>query len=305
MMISQFKGLYTALITPFTDDDELDEDGLNILLQNQLNSQVDGIVILGTTGEAPTLAENEKKQIIDITKKKCLGKASLIIGTGCYSTRRTIENMLKAENAGADAALVVTPYYNCPTQEGLYLHFKAIAEASNLPIILYNIPGRTGQNIHLDTLKKLLDIPSIKGIKEASGNILQINDVIRLVKSIRPDFSVLSGDDALTLPLMALGGDGVISVVSNIFPSEVKDLIHAMNIENLTMAREIHSDLMPYIKMAFLETNPIPIKAMHKLLKMPSGKCRLPLSELCEEHRKKIEADLMQLKDRSNNRILA
>lgn len=294
-MISQFKGLYTALITPFTDEDHLDEEGLNVLIQNQLIAHVDGIVVLGTTGEAPSLTENEKDRVIEIAQKKCEGKTSLIVGTGSYSTKKTIENTLKAEHAGADAALIVTPYYNRPTQEGLYLHFKAIAEASTLPIILYNIPGRTGQNLHLDTLKRLLDIPSIKGIKEASGNISQINDVIGLVKSMRPDFSVLSGDDALTLPLMALGGDGIISVISNILPNEVKSLVDSMNLGDIISAREIHNTLMPYIRMAFLETNPIPIKAMHGLLQMPSGKCRLPLSELSNENRQKIETGLMQL----------
>lgn len=294
-MTSLFKGLYTALITPFTDEDQLDVEGLSLLIQNQLQANVDGIVVLGSTGEAPSLTENEKKQVIQIAKTKCEGKTALIVGTGSYSTKQTIENTLKAENSGADAALIVTPYYNRPTQEGLYLHFKTIAEASNIPIIIYNVPGRTGQNLQTETLKRLLNIPSIKGIKEASGNISQINEVISLVKSERPDFSVLSGDDALTLPSMALGGDGVVSVISNIFPNEVKSLVDRMYTGDLFSARAIHNDLMPYMKMAFLETNPIPIKAIHKLMQLPGGKCRLPLCELTEENKQKIENGLKAL----------
>lgn len=292
--MKQFRGAYTALITPFTKDDHLDEEGLRLLVQRQIDAKIDGVVILGTTGEAPTLLKEENKRVIEIAREECKNTV-LIVGTGSYSTKKTIENMKEAEAAGADAALIVTPYYNKPTQEGIYQHYKAIAQATSLPIILYNIQGRCSLNLHLDTLKRLLDIPQIVGIKEASGDISQINDVIGLVRKMRPDFTVLSGDDALTLPLMALGGDGIISVIGNAFPDEVKSLVEAMNSGNLELAREIHYHLMPIVKMAFIETNPIPIKAIHELLDLPGGKCRLPLCDLNPENASKIRLEMDKL----------
>ena len=282
--MKSFTGAYTALITPFNKKDDLDEEGLISLIQRQIKNHIDGIVILGTTGEAPTLLKDEGKKILEIAKKECAGKTSLIVGTGSYSTKQTIENTLSIAHDGVDAALIVTPYYNKPSQEGLYLHYKAITEATDLPIIIYNITGRTAQNLQTDTLQRLLEFPSIVGIKEASGNISQINDVIALVREERPDFSVLSGDDALTLPLMALGGDGVVTVIGNIYPEEVKIMLEAIAMGNYELAREIHYLLLPAVKMAFLETNPVPIKAMHQLYGLPGGKCRLPLCELSEEN---------------------
>lgn len=282
--MKKFKGAYTALITPFTQDDQLDEEGLRHLIKRQIHSRIDGIVILGTTGEAPTLHEREKKRITEIAIKECIGKIPLIIGTGSYSTKQAIQNTIAAEEAGAEAALIVTPYYNKPTQEGFYQHFKAIADAVNLPIIIYNIPGRCGQNLLPETLKRLLDISSIVGVKEGSGSISQINEMIEIVKAIRPDVSILSADDGLTLPLMALGGDGVISVISNLLPEEVKKLVDAITSNDMALAREIHYRLMPLVKMAFIETNPIPIKALHQLFSLPAGTCRLPLCELNEAH---------------------
>lgn len=295
--MKNFQGAYTALITPFTEEDQLDEEGLRVLIHRQLQANIDGIVVLGSTGETPTLEEKEKKRIIAIAKKECAQRTSLIIGTGSYSTKQTIENTKSAENAGADAALIVTPYYNRPTQEGLYQHFKMISNESSLPIMLYNVPGRCGQNLHVDTFKRLLDIPSIIGIKEASGDISLINDMIHLVRQMRPEFSILSGDDALTLPVMALGGDGVISVISNVFPDEVKNLVEAIISDDFALAKTIHHDLMPMVKLAFLETNPIPIKAMHGFCELPGGKCRLPLSELSSENALRMQRELR--KDRS------
>lgn len=291
-MKKNFTGAYTALITPFTAEDELDEVGVRHLIQRQVNGKINGVVILGTTGEAPTLLEKEKKRLIEITKQNCPDTLDFIIGTGSYSTKKTIEDTLAAQDAGADGALIVTPYYNKPTQDGLYKHFKAITEASSLPIIIYNIPGRCGQNLQTETLKRLIDIPSIVAIKEASGNISQIIDVIDLVKKIRPGFSVLSGDDALTLPLMALGGDGVISVISNLVPNEVKMLVEFLSSGNFLEARKLHSQLLPLIKVAFLETNPIPIKAMHQMSNLPGGRCRLPLCEPTQDNSLKIKKEL-------------
>lgn len=282
-------GFYTALITPFLDDGSLDEEGLRILLAKQVASGADGVVVLGTTGEAPTLSASENQRIIAIAREEIPPPMRLIVGTGTYSTKKTIENTLEAQRAGADAAIIVTPYYNRPTQEGLYLHFKSIAEACSLPFIIYNIAGRTGQNMHTETLRRLMLYPNIVGVKEASGNISQISDVIETARTQRTDFSVMSGDDALTLPIMALGGHGIISVIGNIVPDEVNALVDAASQGDIATAQRLHYALMPLVRMAFLETNPIPIKAAMRLLEMPSGHCRLPLCDLTPENGERLK----------------
>ncbi|MEI8366021.1 MAG: 4-hydroxy-tetrahydrodipicolinate synthase [Parachlamydiaceae bacterium] len=287
--MSKFKGALTALITPFDKIDHLDEEGLRLLISRQVESGIAGIVFLGTTGEDPTLSQQEKERVMQIGKEECLGRTVFIVGTGSYSTKTTIENTLRAERFGAEAALIVTPYYNKPTQEGLYRHFKTIAEATPLPLIIYNAPWRTGQNMHTDTLKRLMEIPSIVGVKETSGNISQINDVIAAVKNMRPDFCVLSGDDEITLPLMALGGDGIISVISNLVPQSVVDLVSLIQSGDYVAAQKLHHDLMPLMRAAFLETNPIPIKAALAMHGLPAGHCRLPLSPLSAENAATLE----------------
>jgi len=284
-----YKGVFTALITPFDENDQLDEEGLKILIERQINGGVDGIVFLGTTGESPTLDHEEQNRIIDIGKELCKNRTAFLIGTGTYSTQMTIANTIYAEEHGADAALIVTPYYNKPTQEGLYRHFKAITEASSLPIIIYNAPGRTGQNMQTDTLKRLMEIPSIIGVKETSGNISQICDVIAATKQNRPDFRVLSGDDDITLPLMALGGDGIISVISNLVPSEMANFVQMILSGDYISAQKAHHRLLPLMRAAFYETNPIPIKAAMALCGLPSGNCRLPLCSMSKENLLKLE----------------
>lgn len=292
--MDKIKGVYTALATPFDKDNKVDEEGLRLLIQRQVRHSIDGIVLLGTTGEAPTLSEAEKKQIIKIAREECSGNAILMVGTGSYSTQQTIENTLLAEELGADAALIITPYYNKPTQEGLYQHFKTTAALTSLPIMVYNHGGRTGQNLQTGTLKRLMEISSIIGVKESSGDISQISDVIETAKEIRPDFSVMSGDDALTLPLIALGGDGIISVISNVLPKEIKDLVESIVSEDLKSARAIYFYLMPFIKAAFIETNPIPIKAAMMHYGLPAGHCRLPLCPLSPENALKLEQVIRQ-----------
>ncbi len=276
----ELKGVFTALITPFDADGRLDEAGLRHLIKRQLHSGVDGIVPLGTTGEAPTLSEEEKKRIIMIAREEIPHNVPLMVGSGGYATAASIKSTCQAQELGADQALVIVPYYNKPTQEGIYQHFKAIASAVQIPIIIYNNPGRTGCNLHIDTLKRLADIPNITGIKEASGNIMQISDTIAAVREDFPHFSVLSGDDGFTFPLMALGGRGVISVVSNLIPKEIKALTDAALQGNWVAARQHHYHLMPLMKAAFIETNPIPIKAALQLCGLPAGSCRLPLCDL-------------------------
>ncbi|MEI8124968.1 MAG: 4-hydroxy-tetrahydrodipicolinate synthase [Parachlamydiaceae bacterium] len=285
-------GMFTALITPFTEYDKLDENGLRMLIQRQIEAKVDGIVFLGSTGETPTLDDNEKSRIMEIGREMCNEKIAFIVGSGSYSTKQTIENTLLAQQHGADAALVVTPYYNKPTQEGLYRHFSMIAEKTSIPLIIYDVPGRCGVNVQVDTLKRLMAIPSIIGLKETSGNVSKMCDAITAAKEIRPDFRILSGDDDLTLPLMALGGHGVISVISNLVPEEMVDLVRTIEAGDYKRAQKIHHELKPLMRAAFCETNPIPIKAAMTLSQLPSGECRLPLCSLSEENTRRLKAIL-------------
>lgn len=278
------KGVFTALVTPFDTKQRVDLSGLRQNIRHQIAEGVDGIAVLGTTGESPTLSQEEKRVIITTAIEEAKGKILIMVGTGSFATQQAIENTQLAENLGADAAMIVTPYYNKPTQEGIYLHFKAIAESVSLPIILYNIQGRTGQNIQTSTLQRLSDIPNIIGVKEASGSVIQMMEVIHAMAHCRPDFKILSGDDNLTLALMALGGHGVISVLSNLVPRLVKDLVTATETQNFSAAQQIHYQLFPLFKGIFLETNPIPIKAAMGLRGMPSGPCRLPLCPLQPEN---------------------
>lgn len=289
------KGVYTALVTPFLEDGKFDEKGFKKNIQFQIKNGVDGLVPLGTTGESPSLTPTEKEQIIKIAVKEAKGNIPVMVGTGTYSTDSTIANTLMAQKLGADYALIVSPYYNRPPQQGIYLHFKAVADATTIPIMIYNIQGRTGQNIYTDTLKRLAQIPNIIGVKEASGNIGQVSDVIENLSKIRTDFSIMSGDDASILNIMALGGHGVISVVSNLLPKQIKSLYDALAKEDYTSAREIHYQLSPFFRTAFIETNPIPIKAAMEHAGMASGKCRLPLCELLPENAEKLQASISKI----------
>lgn len=282
------KGLYTVVITPMTASGDLDEEGFRRNLRFQLSHPVDGIVVLGTTGEAPTLNEKEKETVIRIAAEEIKGKVRLVVGTGSNSTRQTVENTVKAKALGADIALVVTPYYNKPTQEGIFLHFKEVSKAA-LPICIYNIQGRTGQNIQTDTLKRIVDLPLIAAVKESSGNISQMSDVIEMIGRHRPNFSVMCGDDALTLPLIALGGHGVLSVVSNILPGPVSELVKAALAGDFVKAQQLHYELMPIFRTAFIETNPGPIKAAMALCGMAAGPCRLPLCAPISENLAKLK----------------
>lgn len=280
MTTLDIRGLHTAVITPFEADGKLDVEGLRENLRFQLQNGVDGILALGTTAETPTLTDEEQKQILAVTVEEVKGKGLVLAGTGSNSTEHAIAKTFEAKEAGADAAVVVTPYYNRPTQEGIYRHFKAIAEETGLPIIIYNHPGRTGQNIQTETMKRLAAVPGIIGVKETSGSIAQIQEVIELIARERPGFAVLSGDDPLTYLLMALGGHGVISVVSNIIPSSIRTLVDAMLEGDFAKARDLHFSLLPFFRAAFIEGNPIPIKTMMTLSGMAAGGLRPPLCEL-------------------------
>ncbi len=276
-----FKGSYVAVVTPFKQG-ILDEDGLRKNLRFLLENNSQGIVACATTGESPSLTDDEFKRVIGIAVEECKGKVSVIAGAGTNSTKKTIKLIEMATLAGADAALVVTPYYNKPTQEGLYEHYQEVSRASKIPVIIYNVPGRTGCNILPSTVARLNnDCENIVGIKEASGNLDQVSELVRLCGE---DFDILSGDDSLTFPMLALGAKGVISVVANIFPNDMSMMCKSFFDGDIVRARRLHLKLFPVVKALFIETNPIPVKKAMELMGMPAGKPRLPLVEMSEKN---------------------
>jgi 4-hydroxy-tetrahydrodipicolinate synthase len=277
----KLRGTYTALVTPFREG-AIDEDALKALLEFQVREGVDGVVPCGTTGEASTLSYEEHERVIELTVKLAGDKTSVIAGTGSNSTRETIELTEIAKNLGAHMALVVAPYYNRPTQAGLYNHFRQIAEAVDIPLVLYNIPSRTGVNILPDLVARLAQIPNIAGIKEASGSIQQTADIYTLTKG---RFPILSGDDNLFLPMMSVGSTGVVSVVSNMLPAQVKALADAfLREKDPEKALDLHVRLMPFFHALFIETNPGPVKEALYHMGMIERGIRPPLCGLTEKN---------------------
>lgn len=273
-----FKGSIVALVTPFSKKGEVDEDVLAKLVEFHVKNGTDGIVPCGTTGESATLNYEEHERVIEVCVEAAAKKIPIIAGTGSNSTREAIEMSLFAKKVGADGLLLVAPYYNKPTQKGLYLHFKAIADEVNLPIILYNIASRTAVNMEPETIAKLAaDCKNIIGIKEASGSLDQMSRIIALCGK---KLVMLSGDDSLTLPLLAIGGQGVISVVGNIIPKDVKAMVEAFHREDHAEARRLHYKMLPLIKAVFIETNPIPVKTAMGLMKLCEPSLRLPMCEM-------------------------
>lgn len=268
-----FSGAFTAIVTPFKKG-QVNEKGFKGLIRFGIDGGISGFVPCGTTGESPTLSHEEHNRVVEMTVKEVSGQLKVIAGTGSNCTDEAISLTRHAKKVGADAALLVSPYYNKPSQEGLYRHFKAIAEAVDIPVILYNIQGRTGVNIENSTVEKLSKIPNIVGVKEASGSILQMSEVIRLCGR---DFDVLSGDDQMTFPLMALGGKGVISVVTNIIPDKMSALVKHMLAGQMDKARAIHFEIFELCQTMFVETNPIPVKAALGLMGKIEPEFRLPL----------------------------
>lgn len=274
-----FEGCGTALVTPFTEDYKVDYDAYAASVDRQVKAGVHFLVPLATTGETPTLNAEEKKKLLRITREH-VGDLPLLAGCGTNSLDGTLANMELLEDCGADAWLVVVPYYNKPTQEGQYRYFKAVAENSTKPIVIYNVPGRTGANMEAGTVIRLAeDCPKIVGIKEASGRYDQVSEIIRRAPG---SFSVLSGDDDMTLAFMATGGQGVISVASNVAPAEVSAMCSAMLEGDLKTARGLHHRLFPLFKGCFAESNPVPVKAAMSLLGLMTDRVRLPLSEATE-----------------------
>ena len=296
----KLRGAFTAMITPMKGDGSVDYEGFRKHIKNQLEGGINGLVPLCTTSETPTLDEDEEEKMIEIIMnevrswEKAKGvKVPVIIGAGSNNTRDAVRYTERAKKAGADAALVVTPYYNKPSKEGLFRHFEAVSKVG-IPIIVYNIQGRTGTNIPTDVLARIAELPNIAGVKEASGNIKQMMEVIAQIKSKHPDFVVLSGDDGLTLPLMAAGGDGVISVVSNLTPSLITQMVDYSLKGDFDSARKVHYRLLPFFKAAFVDGNPTSIKYAMNFKGLPAGAVRLPLVEVTESAKKTIEAALKE-----------
>lgn len=284
-MRTPFTGLGTALVTPFTSSGAVDEAAVRRLARRQVEAGVHFLVPCGTTGEAPTLSPAEKRRIVEIVVEEAKGRVPVLAGAGGYATHEVVEQARAMREAGADGLLSVTPYYNKPTPDGLFRHYEAIAGATPLPIVVYNVPGRTGCNVDPATLARLATIPHLVGVKEASGNMTQICEVTR---SVPPDFVVLSGDDALTLPAMAVGARGVISVASNEAPGEMARLVESAERGDFPAARELQRRLLPLMLVNFAESNPIPVKAAMAQMGLLEENYRLPMVPPRPETRQKL-----------------
>jgi 4-hydroxy-tetrahydrodipicolinate synthase len=284
-MRTTWTGVGTALVTPFTKSGDLDEPGVRRLGRRQIDAGVHFLVPCGTTGENPTLTLAERIRIVETLVDESAGRTPILAGAGGYDTRNIMRLADEMRKAGAGGLLSVTPYYNKPTQEGLFQHFRAIAESTPLPIILYNVPGRTGVNIEPATLARLADIPNIVGVKEASGNITQMAEVLHVVPD---DFIVLSGDDAITLPLMAIGGRGTISVASNEIPAEMVRMVEAAEQGDFAGARATFNHILPLLQINFIESNPVPVKAAMAAMGLLAEVYRLPMCSPTPASREKI-----------------
>ncbi len=280
-----FKGSIVALVTPFKKG-KVDYKALQKLVDFHVKAGTDAILPCGTTGESATLSMEEHADVIEAVVSAAAGRIPVIAGTGANNTKEAIELTKHAKKAGADGSLQVCPYYNKPTQEGLYRHFKTIAEEVDIPIILYNIPSRTGINMSVETVQRLAEIKNIVAIKEASGNLAQMAEIKRVCGD---KLTLLSGDDALILPVLSVGGEGVISVVANIVPDRVVQMIGAWNNREIERARDMYFELMPLVKAMFIETNPIPVKTAMGLMGMISPELRLPLCEMSKENLEKLK----------------
>ena len=285
-----FKGSMVALVTPFKDG-TVDGEGLRKLVEFQISNGTDVLCPCGTTGESATLSLEEHERVIQVTIESAAGRVPVMAGTGSNNTEEAIRLSRHAKKAGAAGCLLITPYYNRPTPEGLYLHFKKVAGAVDIPIVLYNVPGRTGVNMLPETIERLAKIPTIVGIKEASGSLEQVSQIINRCGE---DFAVISGDDANTLPMMAVGGVGAISVTANIAPALCASMIRAVQAGDWTGARRIHHRLLPLHNAMFLQTNPIPVKTAIGMMGIVSGEVRLPLCPMPDDLNAKLKVILKQ-----------
>jgi 4-hydroxy-tetrahydrodipicolinate synthase len=291
-MRTQFTGVGTALVTPFTRAGTVDEAAVKRLARRQVDAGVHFLVPCGTTGESPTLSTDEKRRIVELVVAEANGRVPVLAGAGGYDTREVIHAAGEMGKAGADGLLSVTPYYNKPTQEGLFQHYQAIAESTPLPIVLYNVPGRTGCNIEPATVARLAGIKNIVGVKEASGNMTQMAEVCQ---SVPADFIVVSGDDAMTVPLMAIGGRGIISVASNEIPAEMAHLVETAEGGDFAAARALHQKLLPLLLVNFVESSPGPVKFAMAAMGLCDEIYRLPMVPIKDTSKQKILAVLKEL----------
>jgi len=291
-MRTQFTGVGTALITPFTRGAAVDEAGVKRLARRQIDGGVHFLVPCGTTGESPTLSMDERRRVVELVVEESNGKVPVLAGAGGYDTKEVIHAAAEMQKAGATGLLSVTPYYNKPTQEGLYQHYKAIAESTPLPIVLYNVPGRTGCNIEPATLARLAGVKNIVGVKEASGNMTQMAEVCRTVPA---EFIVVSGDDALTVPLMSIGGRGIISVASNEMPAEMSQMVEAAEKGDFATARLLHAKLLPLLLINFVESSPGPVKFAMSAMGLCEEVYRLPMVPIKDTSKQKILSVMREL----------
>jgi 4-hydroxy-tetrahydrodipicolinate synthase len=291
-MQEAWKGTYTAIVTPFTSDGAIDEESLKKLVDFQVDGGVEGLVPCGTTGESATMSLDEQKKVVQIVLKQVDRRVLVLAGAGGNSTSQVTHNAREMQSLGADGILSVVPYYNKPTQEGMFQHFSRVAEAVSIPVVLYNVPSRTGSNMLPDTALRLAEHENIGGIKEASGNLLQVMEIIKG----RPDrFRVLSGEDNLTFSLLGLGGDGVISVAANEVPMMMSRMVRDGLAGNWDEARRLHYKLLGLMNVNFVETNPIPAKAALAMMGIVEENYRLPLVRMKDESRQKLRKELLQL----------
>lgn len=281
-----FEGTYVAMVTPFTKDEEIDEEGFRSNINFLIDNGVNGLLAAGTTGESATLSHDEHKKVIEILIDEVDGRVETLAGAGSNSTKEAIDLVKFSEDAGADAALVITPYYNKPQQHGLIDHYRVISDASDIPIIAYNVPSRTGVNLDVDTIVELAKIDSVDAIKEASGSIDKISEIYKALslEGLEEDFNILSGEDGLTLPIMALGGTGVISASANVDPRRMVLMVDSMLNEDYQRAQELHYEMINLIKALFVESNPVPAKTAMRIMGLPSGPLRQPLADMKDEN---------------------
>lgn len=292
-----FEGTYVAMVTPFTKDEEIDEEGFRSNINYLIDKGVTGLLGAATTGESATLTHAEHEKVIEILVDEVDGRVETLAGAGSNSTKEALDLVHFSEEIGADAALVITPYYNKPQPHGLVDHFKTVAENSDIPIIAYNVPSRTGINMDIDTIVEIAKIDNIDAIKEASGSIEKINDLYKalLNEGLEDDFNILSGEDSLTLPIMALGGTGVISAAANVDPTRMVLMVDSMLNDDYQRAMELHYEMLDLIRVLFVESNPVPAKTAMNIMGLPSGPLRKPLAPMKDENMEALKNVLNNL----------
>jgi 4-hydroxy-tetrahydrodipicolinate synthase len=289
-----FEGTFTPIVTPFRADGSIDLRALGDLVEWQIDSRIDGLVPCGSTGESATLSPEEHVSVIRHVVEVAAGRVPVIAGTGSNSTREAVEFTRHARDLGADGALLISPYYNKPTQDGIFLHYRKVAEDTGFPLLVYNVPGRTSSRIEPETLARLSRVPSIVGLKDSGGDLVKTSETIA---QCEPSFVVLSGDDALTLPMLSIGARGVISTVANVAPHQTAAIVRAYLGGDLARARAVHYELLPLMQALFIETNPIPVKTALQILgRIPDAALRLPLTPLTQASRERLEATLANAK---------